>query len=384
MPRRRRDSGDADTAVIEEVDTSPYTGARGEIADTVGLINKRYGITTCRTGSTVPQPDRISTGSFTLDLATLGGIPVSRMTMMVGNKHSGKTSMAYKIMANAQKMYPDQTPVFLDLETTFDPVWATKMGVNVDTLPVVQPETGEAAVDIGVALAESAETSLIVIDSIAALCPTKEVNASAEDDQVALQPRLITKMLRKFTHSMVSERARGHVVTFLFINQFRMKIGFVMGDPRTVPGGKALEHYTSLELIMKNKEVAGKDGFGIDTMTHNEHSFTITKNKVNNGPRTGEFRLIRSKENEHGLSVGDVDDAATMLAYAKKMGFYAGGGSKWTLTIGEDEYVYSKVAEAVEAIYADSELRSRLRNLLIREQARTEGMPDDFLDTFVI
>ena len=157
---------------------------------------------------------------------------------------------------------------------------------------------------------------MVVIDSIAALVPMKEIDSSAEDALVGVQARLVGGMVRKATASMIRERKRDHNVSLLFVNQFRSKIGGFagFGEPRSIPGGKALEFSTSLQLIMKNKENTGKDSVGNDTMVLNEHSFTITKNKLNGGGRAGEFRLLRQDNEALGLSEGEIDDAGTMLA----------------------------------------------------------------------
>jgi recombination protein RecA len=240
------------------------------------------------------------------------------------------------------------------------------------------------AVDVTDAVIGSAESSLVVIDSIAALAPMKEVEASAEDNFVGLQARLVGGMIRKVTSALIRERKRGHYVTVLFINQFRTKIGVMYGDPRTVPGGKALEYSTTVQITMKNKEQSGKDARDVEAVTHNEHAFTITKNKMNHGPRTGEFKLIRVPDEEYGLEPGDVDDAHTLLAYAKKFGAYGGGGSKWTLEFDQHKHVFGKAREAIVAMYEDRNLYWALRNWIIREQARFLAMPDDFLEIFEV
>lgn len=370
MARRRRTTGGTERK-HEELD------------DTFKQVAKRYGEGVVRKASTVLQPDRISTGVFTIDFALLGGIPQNRVSMIVGERHSGKSTLACLIAASAQRMYPDQTPVILDVEGTFDPVWAEKLGVDVDSLPVVHPDSGEMAVDIADAVIGSAETSLIIVDSIAALTPMKEIDASAEDAFVGLQARLVGNLVRRATSSLIRERRRGHLVTVLFLNQFRMKIGVSFGDPRTLPGGKALEFATSVQMIIKNKENKGKSIHGVETMTHNEHSFTITKNKLNGGPRTGEFVLVREYDENTELHPGEVDDAATVLAFAKKFGLYSGGGSRWTLDFDEYEVEFSKAAEAIQALRDDRELYWALRTHLIRMQAESQGMPQEFIERIV-
>ena len=374
MPRRRSSIGG---------ESRETKAAKSELSETLAGFSKAYGEYTVRKGRQVRSPVRISTGAFILDFALLGGIPTSRVTMTVGHRHSGKSMIAYKIAGNAQRQYPDHSVVLLDIEGTHDSVWAEKLGVDIDNLYVAECETGEMAVDIADAVIGSAETSLIVVDSLAALTPMKETEDSAEDAHVGLQARLISRMVRKVTSSLIRERKRGHFPTILFLNQFRSKIGGFarFGEPLSIPGGKALEFSTSVQFEMKNKENMGKDEYGIETMDRNEHVFKIMKNKVNQGPRTGEFVLQRIDSPDSFLKAGDIDDAATMLSYAKKFGFYTGGGKKWTLSIFDDDYVFGKQEEAVHAMRQDPDLYYGLRDFLIKVQATNLGMPEEFIDS---
>lgn len=267
----------------------------------------------------------------------------------------------------------------LVVHNTFESTWAKKLGVDLDSLPVIPCDTGEMAADVGAALVESKGTSLLVVDSIAALVPMKEVESSAEDAHVGLQARLVGSFIRKITSSLIKERRRGHYVTVLFLNQFRLKIGVSFGDPRTLPGGKALEFATSVQIIIKNKENKGRSSVGIETLTHNDHSYTITKNKLNNGPRTGEFILLREDDEESGLLAGMVDDSITVLSFAKKFGLYTGGGTRWTLEFGETKVSFGKAKEAIQALQDDQVLYWALRTHIIRMQADRLGMPTEFI-----
>lgn len=370
-------------AVKKRTRSRPVDGGN-EIDDTLKAIRSRFGSSSAVAASSVPQPERISTGSFMLDFATLGGIPHNRVSMFVGERHSGKSTMGDKVIGNAQRQYPDQKPVKVDIEGTHDSVWAEKNGVDTDDLILVQPETGEAAVDMVDALVRTKEVSLIVVDSIAALTPMKEIDSSAEDILVGAQSRLVGSMIRKVTAGLIAERNRGHQVTVLFINQFRSKIGGFAGygEPRSIPGGKALEFSTSLQVIFKNREMAGKDEYDVETIGVNEHSFDIKKCKTNSGPRQGEFRLLRVPDAELGLDEAEIDDASTMLAYAKKFGYYTGGGSSWRLQFGDDDHKFRGLSDAVKSLYEDRDFYWRLRNMLIRTQAEHLGMPESFLARF--
>jgi recombination protein RecA len=364
---------------------APHSKGRraSEMDETLAAVTKNYGVNTIQKGSQIYQPNRISTGSFIMDFALMGGIPEGRCSMLVGEKHSGKSMMASRIIGSAQRMYPEQKVVLLDVEGTFDEVWAGKLGVDTEELYVVSPDTGEQCVDIGDAMMGTWETSLLVVDSIAALTPMKEIDSSAEDAHVGIQARLMGNFIRKIGASLIRERKRNHCITVLFINQFRSKIGGFagFGEPRSIPGGKAVEFVNSVQIIMKNKENKGKDENQIDTVTHNEHPFTITKNKCNQGPRTGEFVLIREDDPNNNLYAGDIDDAATVLSYAKKFGVYTGGGTKWSVELANgDNYRFGKAAEAISALREDRELYWALRTQLIQMQATRLGMPADFIE----
>jgi recombination protein RecA len=367
------------TAVPEDSDAN-------ELEQTLKEVRKRFGDTSVSSGSTIVQPERVSTGSFVLDFQTLGGIPRGRATMIVGERHSGKTTIACKVTASAQRQYPDEAVALVDAEGTFDAVWAAKLGVDLDRLVLFQPETGEAAVDVIDAFIGTREVSMVIVDSVAALTPMAEIESSAEDAHVGLQARLVGGMIRKATAGMIRERRRGHNIGLLFLNQYRSKIGGFakFGEPKTIPGGRALEFATSLQIVMKNKENTGKDEIGNDAVTVNDHSFQITKNKMNSGGRTGEFRLLRQDDDDLGLKEGDIDDAGTMLAYAKKFGAYTGGGSSWALEFWSHELKFKGLEHAKRALYADRSLYWDLRNFLIASQAEALGMPEYFVERFLV
>lgn len=353
-----------------------------ELQGVIAAIRKKAGEKTLVMGDSVRQPFRIRTNIFTLDIALLGGIPHNRMTMFHGKKHSGKTTALYKTIAGAQMSQPDKTVVFLDVEGTYDEVWAAKNGVDTAKLIVVQPDTGEQAVDIAVTLVRTWETSLVAIDSLAALLPFKEEEGSAEDaQQPGLQSKLITSMLRKISGAQVTERKRGHFVTVLFTNQHRVKIGGYSptGEPRSLPGGAALGHFTSVEVLFKNKENSKEVG-GMKTLTTNEHAFTIEKNKCNSGLRNGEYTLLRRDDEETGLPEGAIDDASTMLAFAKRSGIYTGGGRGWSLAFDDHDLKFGSGDEAAAAIYADGDLYEDLRTYLIVEEAIRQKQRPDFIE----
>lgn len=355
-----------------------------EIAEVIKQLKKTHGEHTITVGSAKKQPWRIPTGVFEFDLATLGGIPHDRISMVHGKKHSGKSTISDRIIMGAQQTMPDQQAAKIDVEGTHESVWSSKTGVDNDQLLLVQPDSGEQAIDVTRALVHTKEISLIVVDSLAALVPVQEQEEDADKALVGLQSKLISRMLRVISAAQITERKRGHHVTVLLVNQERVKIGArspIPGHvPVSLPGGEALGYFTSLEWRMKNKENLGKDAAGREIMVMNDHAFQIGKNKLNGGSRTGEFQMVRSDNAEWGLSETEVHDGVQMLSYAKMEGWYSGtpkGG--YTLAFGEYSHKTDTADDMVRALYADREFYWSLRSSLIAEAAIRQGMPDYFV-----
>lgn len=294
------------------------------------------------------------------------------------------TTGALRAAAGAQQSMPDQQVVFVDIEGTFDSVYAEKLGVDIERLLVVQPDTGEHAVDITTGLIHTKEVSLIIGDSLAALLPIKEEEASAEDTLVGQQSRLIATMMRKTVAALIKERKRQHYVTLLFINQQRSKIGarspIPGGEVLSNPGGKAVGFFSSLECTWKNKENIKSNGEGEETLHMNEHAFHIKKNKLHAGMRQGEFQVMRRADEDMGLNEGDVDDASTMITFAKRRGWYTGGGrAGYTLTIGDNSYHEPNQDAMARFLYSERDVYWSLRQHLIADAAERQGMKPDFV-----
>ncbi len=254
----------------------------------------------------------ISSGSLGLDLALgVGGFPKGRIIEIYGPESSGKTTIALQAVANCQKN--NGTAAFVDAEHALDPVYAEKLGVNLDDLLVSQPDTGEQALEITDMLVRSGAVDIIVVDSVAALTPKAEIEGEMGDSHMGLQARLMSQALRKLTANI--QRAN---CTVIFINQIRMKIGVMFGSPETTTGGNALKFYSSIRLDIR-RTGSIKQG---DEVVGNETRVKVVKNKVAPPFRQAEFQIMygegSSLEGELidlGVKEGLVDKSGAWYSY---------------------------------------------------------------------
>ena len=300
--------------------------------------------------------ETVSSGSISIDLALGGGWPRGRIIEIYGPESSGKTTLTLHAAAEFQKA--GGVVAFVDAEHALDPEYAKKVGVNIDELLLSQPDSGEQALEIVEALVRSGGVDLIVVDSVAALTPRAEIEGNMGDAQMGLQARLMSQALRKLTAI-----ANKTGTTIIFINQIRMKIGIVFGNPETTTGGNALKFYSSVRVEVRKGKKLG-EGTGDDKeVSGNEMKVKVVKNKVAPPFKTALVNIMFNK----GISrEGDLLEVGVNTGVIEKSGaFYSYAGTK----LGQGK------AKAMAFLEANPDLAMEIETV-IRDKVNTKGKAD--------
>ncbi len=307
--RMAKETSAASKAGKKAKQPASFLDGNPDLKNTLAQIEKQFGegaIMPLGIGTAV-QIDGIPTGSLSLDLALGGqGIPKGRIVEIFGPESSGKTTLALHVVARSQQM--GGIAAFIDAEHALDPSWAKRVGVDLDTLLVSQPGSGEEAMHITEMLIRSNAVDVIVIDSVAALIPRKELEGEIGDSHVGLQARLMSQSMRKLTGAIAKSKT-----SVIFINQIREKIGVMFGSPETTPGGRALKFYSSCRIDVRR---IGQLKEGEEVVGQRVRA-KVVKNKIAPPFRVAEFDMMH----DHGISYeGDVLDLAILQKFVVRSG----------------------------------------------------------------
>lgn len=307
------------------------------------------------------EVEAIPTGALSLDIALgIGGVPRGRIIEVFGPESSGKTTLALHVVAEAQKMGGEAA--FIDAEHALDPVYAKKLGVDIDNLIVSQPDTGEQALEITEALVRSGALDVIVVDSVAALVPKAEIDGDMGDSHMGLQARLMSQALRKLAGAINKSKT-----VLIFINQLREKIGVMFGNPETTTGGRALKFYASVRMDIRKVENIKQDG----EVTGNRVRVKVIKNKVAPPFREAEFDVVYGK----GISKeGNILDMAVNLDIIEKSGsWFSYNGER----IGQGRENVKRYLIENPTILQEVEQKVRENFAKAFEQSLGEELPED-------
>ena len=304
--------------------------------------------------------EAIPTGALSLDMALgIGGVPRGRIIEVFGPESSGKTTLALHVVAEAQKMGGEAA--FIDAEHALDPVYAKKLGVDIDNLIVSQPDTGEQALEITESLVRSGALDVIVVDSVAALVPKAEIDGDMGDSHMGLQARLMSQALRKLAGAINKSKT-----VLIFINQLREKIGVMFGNPETTTGGRALKFYASVRLDIRRIENIKQDG----EVKGNRVRVKVIKNKVAPPFREAEFDVVYGE----GISkAGNILDMAVNMDIIEKSGsWFSYNGER----IGQGRENVKKLLQEKPEMLAEVEEKVRANFKKGFEESLGEEIPE--------
>lgn len=371
--------------------TNKQTGETGELSQVLKGIHKEFGAEIGGKGVKPKLVRRIGTGIFPFDLATGGGFPKGRISIVFGMESSGKTNLALLACASVQKHCAvcghlkdsctcKEGPtilkaVFIDMEQTFDAWWAAQMGVNVDEIVLLQPDYAEQAADILEAVLHAADVGIVVLDSIAAMTTSSMIEGSTEKAEVGGSALVVSKMVKKVTAAFAKESKRDHTPALICINQIRTKIGVMFGNPETTPGGNLLRFASSLTVRVSASEEIDKSISEV-MPTYKVTSCILRKWKVPIIGKNFEYKLCVLPH--EGMRAGEVADWNMVSNHLKDYGMLGKNdkGGKWfCIDSGGELAEYATLGAVNQRYSTDPAFNKFLKDLIIREESKKSGFP---------
>jgi recombination protein RecA len=331
----------------------------GSCDDILAQFHKSYGDKVGGFGYKDVQTERVPTGFFAFDLASGGGLPRGRTTIVYGPESSGKTNLVLACIRNHQQLWPDLVCVIVDIENSFDAEWARSLGVDVDKLLVLKPDYAEQVVDMVESMLMAEDIGLVAIDSLAAMVTTQEVSSSAEKAIVGGASLAVGKLVRKTTLALSEAGKQGRSPTLIYVNQIRFKVGVMFGDPETMPGGMAPKYQAALQVRLYGKNITDNK-ISTTVPIGKQTKVVIKKWKV---PIVGthcEYIMVTYPHD--GLQIGQTADWGLVSGYLKESGLLSKTGSSgWELF----DKKYKTLSACEEKFISDPKFAGLVKQVVI-------------------
>jgi len=338
--------------------------AASSLLEVLASIRKDKGDKVIVAGNQIPTVTRMPTGIFELDFALGGGFPCGRYSIVYGPESGNKTNICLKAVAKAQTLPPPcNKAVWVNIEQSFDAVWAERMGVNTSELIVVQAGYGEEAIDLFDALVRADDVAIIVVDSMAGLIASKEISQSVENYDIGTSALLIKRMGNKLMIGFCEAQKHDHFPCVILVNQTRFKPGVMFGDPETMPGGEAQKFLSSLRIRVSAKNVIDKNS---STLVFKETHVIVKKAKV--PVRAVDFNFKLCMIEHDGLKIGDTDSFKIVKTYLQSMGLLEKVKDTWVLTRvkkPKTTSAFPTLTAIEERYYTDASFQLALQSLVL-------------------
>jgi recombination protein RecA len=337
----------------------------GSLLEVLASIRKDKGDKVIVAGNQIPTVKRMPTGIFELDFALGGGFPCGRYSIVYGPESGNKTNICLKAVAKAQQLPgPCNKAVWVNIEQSFDALWAEKMGVNTADLIVVQAGYGEEAIDLIDALVRADDVAIIIVDSMAGLIASKEISQSVENYDIGTSALLIKRMVNKLMIGFCEAQKHDHFPCVILVNQTRFKPGVMFGDPETMPGGEAQKFLSSLRIRVSAKNVIDKNS---STLVFKETHVVVKKAKV--PVRAVDFNFKLCMVPQDMLNIGDTDSFKIVKTYLQSMGLLEKVKDAWVLTAlkkPKTSVAFSTLQAIEDKYYSDPAFQLRLQTLVLQ------------------